>query len=197
LPFASRGFTGSSLEPPPAAPQGQGQVEEIEVFTSEELVVLLEVARTDWPEYHPFLLSLSRTVTITGKALVAPRRVVPRRYEPEAGRRPPKLADAPRGRGGDRGPIVHRAWRQILKRAGPRYRKIHKLHHTVASLLIVAGQPINYFRAQLGNHSAAFTWTVYGHLIPRANHGRVRPARHATVRNLRATARTATRPARR
>lgn len=57
----------------------------------------------------------------------------------------------------------------MLRRAGLRYRKIHTLRHSLASLLIEAGEPLPYVQQQLGHHSAAFTLKVYGHLMPRGS----------------------------
>ena len=82
---------------------------------------------------------------------------------------------------------IRRVWRRILKRAELRYRKPHTLRHTFASLLIQAGEPVTYVQKQLGHHSAAFTLTVYGHFIPRANHRGVDRLDDATSRNLAAT----------
>jgi len=81
-----------------------------------------------------------------------------------------------------------RVWTAILRRAGLRYRKPHVLRHTFASLLIQAGEPLTYVQQQLGHHSAAFTLTVYGHFIPRADHRAVDGLDDATSRNPGATA---------
>ncbi len=62
---------------------------------------------------------------------------------------------------------LRHVWRSILRRAEVRYRKIHCLRHTFASMLIEAGVPLPYIQRQLGHHSPAFTLKVYGHLIPR------------------------------
>lgn len=63
-----------------------------------------------------------------------------------------------------------RVWEPILRRAEIRYRKIHTLRHTFASLLITNGESLPYIQAQLGHHSPAFTLAVYGHLMPRRAH---------------------------
>ena len=44
-----------------------------------------------------------------------------------------------------------RVWEPILRRAEIRYRKIHTLRHTFASLLIANGESLPYIQAQLGH----------------------------------------------
>lgn len=80
-----------------------------------------------------------------------------------------------------------RTWRILLRRAELRYRKPHSLRHTYASLLIQAGEPLTYVQQQLGHHSPAFTLTVYGHFIPRADHRAVDALDDAPERNPAAT----------
>ncbi len=80
-----------------------------------------------------------------------------------------------------------RRWRRILDRAGVRYRKLHALRHTYASLLIQGGEPITYVQRQLGHHSPAFTLAVYTHFIPLSNRRAVDALDDATDRNLHAT----------
>jgi integrase len=80
-----------------------------------------------------------------------------------------------------------RVWTSILRLAGVRYRKPHTLRHTYASLLIQAGEPLTYVQQQLGHHSAAFTLTVYGHYLPRADHRAVDGLDDVTGRNPGAT----------
>lgn len=212
--------------------QDQTQVEEIEVFTPEELATLLEVAASDWPDYHAFLLCLARTGMRMGEGMALRwediewrARVILIRRTTRRGstsvtkngkaRRvdmSPQLASALQGwqtlqeaeaavAGQDPSPWVfpalrasrhtetttRRVWRRILKRAQLRYRKLHTLRHTFASLLIQAGEPVTYVQIQLGHHSAAFTLTVYGHFIPRAHHRGVDRLDDATERNPAAT----------
>ena len=50
-----------------------------------------------------------------------------------------------------------------------RYRKVHTLRHTFASLLIQGGEPITYVQRQLGHHSPAFTLAVYTHFVPQGD----------------------------
>lgn len=78
-------------------------------------------------------------------------------------------------------------WARILRRAELRYWKLHTLRHTFASLLIARGEAPTYVQKQLGHHSAAFTLTVYGHFVPRADHRGVDGLDDATGRNLYAT----------
>ena len=54
-----------------------------------------------------------------------------------------------------------------------RHVRIHDLRHTYASLLIEAGKELQYVQQRLGYHSAAFTLSVYGHLLPRERRGEV------------------------
>jgi integrase len=215
--------------------QNQAQVEEIEVFTPEELATLLDVAARDWPDYHPFLLCLARTGMRLGEAMALRwediewrARVILIRRTTRRGstsvtkngkaRRvdmSPQLGDALQGwqtlceaeaavAGRDPSPWVfpalrtvphadtniRRVWRRILTRAQLRYRKVHTLRHTFASLLIQAGEPITYIQTQLGHHSAAFTLTVYGHFVPRAHHRGVDRLDDVTGRNPAATDRS-------
>jgi len=81
-----------------------------------------------------------------------------------------------------------RRWRRILERADVRYRKLHTLRHTFASLLIQGGEPITYVQRQLGHHSPAFTLAVYTHFVPRGDRRAVDALDDATGRNLYATA---------
>jgi integrase len=60
-----------------------------------------------------------------------------------------------------------RVWRAVLRRASLRYRKIHTLRHTVASLLLEHRESLAYVSEQLGHSSPAITLKVYTHLIPR------------------------------
>jgi integrase len=83
--------------------------------------------------------------------------------------------------------VVRRLWVTIIRRTGLRYRKIHTLRHTFASLLLEAGEPILYVQTQLGHHSPAFTLKVYGHLLPRGSRRAVDTLDDATERNLHAT----------
>jgi integrase len=75
--------------------------------------------------------------------------------------------------GPDGGPIEYRraleTWRAILRRSGVRYRGLHALRHTFATLLLQHGEPLPYVRDQLGHHSIKLTVDTYGHLIPGAN----------------------------
>jgi len=67
----------------------------------------------------------------------------------------------------------HRVFMPLLKAAELRHIRIHDLRHTYASLLIEAGKELQYIQQQLGHHSAAFTLSVYGHLLPRDRRGEV------------------------
>jgi integrase len=78
-------------------------------------------------------------------------------------------------------------WIPLLKRAGLRYRKPHTLRHTVASMLIQAGESLAYVKEQLGHSSITITVDAYGHLIPGANKAAVDRLDDATRRNPRAT----------
>lgn len=61
-------------------------------------------------------------------------------------------------------------WRAVLRRAELRYRKIHTLRHTFASLLLERRESLKYVQEQLGHASPAITLTTYTHLIPRDGH---------------------------
>jgi len=88
---------------------------------------------------------------------------------------------------------LQNVWESILRQTGVRYRKIHCLRHTFASLLLAAGEDPIYVQKQLGHHSAGFTLKVYGHLIPRGERRGVDKLDDAIGRNPRATGETATR----
>jgi integrase len=207
----------------------QMEVEQVEVFTADEVDALLAAADA---EFRPFVLTLARTGMRLGEALAlrwedvdwAARTVLVRRSTrhgitsvPKNGKArrvdmSPQLCGALQGWqslleaeavvAGQAGPewvfpafrvahverTVNRAWQRTLRAAGLRYRKLHTLRHTFASLLIAAGEAPTYVQAQLGHHSAAFTLTVYGHFVPRADHRGVDRLDNATIRNPSATA---------
>jgi integrase len=58
------------------------------------------------------------------------------------------------------------AWKPMLEAAKVRHYKIHALRHFYASVQLSAGASVTYLQAQMGHHSAAFTLSVYCHLIP-------------------------------
>ena len=66
-----------------------------------------------------------------------------------------------------------RVWTPLLKTAKLQHRKMHNLRHTYASLMLQAGRETHFVAAQLGHADPAFTYKVYGHLIPRDRRGEV------------------------
>ena len=58
-------------------------------------------------------------------------------------------------------------WRPLLRRSGLRYRRIHTLRHTYASLLLERRASLAYVSEQLGHASSSVTLRVYTHPIPR------------------------------
>ena len=64
---------------------------------------------------------------------------------------------------------VRGRWRTLQRRAGVRYRTLHQLRHTFASLLLQQGEALVYVRDQLGHASIRLTVDTYGHLVPGAN----------------------------
>jgi integrase len=80
-----------------------------------------------------------------------------------------------------------RIWTPLLRRAGLRYRPLHQLRHTFASLLIEQRESLAYIRDQLGHHSIRLTVDTYGHLVPGSNRQAVDRLDDATFRNLPAT----------
>jgi hypothetical protein len=70
---------------------------------------------------------------------------------------------------------------------GPALSEASRPASHVLRLLIQAGEPLTYVQQQLGHHSAAFTLTVYGHFIPRADHRPVDTLDDVTGRNPDAT----------
>ncbi|MEE8303653.1 MAG: site-specific integrase [Candidatus Tectomicrobia bacterium] len=62
-----------------------------------------------------------------------------------------------------------RVWRPCLSKAGLRYRRMHDLRHTYATILIQQKESLAYIRDQLGHHSIKLTVDTYGHLVPGGN----------------------------
>jgi integrase len=65
----------------------------------------------------------------------------------------------------DESNLRRRVWGPLLAAAGVRHVRLHDLRHGYASLLLAKGKPLKFVQAQLGHHSAAFTLSVYGHLL--------------------------------
>jgi integrase len=213
----------------------QTQVEEIEVFTPDELTTLLEAAARDWPDHHMFLLCLARSGIRLGEALALRWEDIDWRSRVILIRRTTRRGSTSVTKNGKARRVdmsqqlgaalegwqtlqeaeaavagceasawifsalraarhaesnIRRVWRRLLSSVQLRYRKLHTLRHTFASLLIQAGEPVTYVQVQLGHHSAAFTLTVYGHFVPRAHHRGVDRLDDVTVRNPAATNRT-------
>ena len=66
-----------------------------------------------------------------------------------------------------------RVWRAVLRRASLRYRKIHTLRHTVASLLLEHRESLAYVSEQLGHSSPAITLMQADSVNPRETEGLV------------------------
>jgi integrase len=65
--------------------------------------------------------------------------------------------------------FTRRVWTPLLTLAGLRYRGIHQLRHTWASLLLMQGESPAYVSKQAGHSSIKITVDLYGHWIPGAN----------------------------
>ncbi|HSC70463.1 MAG TPA: site-specific integrase, partial [Candidatus Methylomirabilis sp.] len=65
--------------------------------------------------------------------------------------------------------FTRRVWTPVLTLAGLRYRGIHQLRHTWASLLLMQGESPAYVSKQAGHSSIKITCDLYGHWIPGAN----------------------------
>ena len=61
---------------------------------------------------------------------------------------------------------VRNVWRRLLTKAGLDYRKFHTIRHTVTSLLLSSGQPLNYVKETLGHQSIQVTVDTYSHFLP-------------------------------
>ncbi len=66
-----------------------------------------------------------------------------------------------------------KVWYRVLRHAQLRGVRLHDLRHTYASLLLQAGEPIGYVKAQLGHSSIQVTVDRYGHFVPGANRSAV------------------------
>src|SRR5579864_290564 len=60
---------------------------------------------------------------------------------------------------------MSRAWRDTLDATRVRPLRPYDMRHIFASLLITAGKNLLYVSRQMGHHSPAFSFTVYGHLM--------------------------------
>jgi integrase len=68
---------------------------------------------------------------------------------------------------------VRKAWGQIVEKSELRYRRIHDLRHTFASLLIQQGESLVYVKEQMGHASIQITVDIYGHLVQGGNRAAV------------------------
>lgn len=66
-----------------------------------------------------------------------------------------------------------RVWRPLLKEIGLRYRKVHAIRHTYATLMILQGANLVYVQRQLGHSSIKITVDLYTHWIEAAKRGDV------------------------
>jgi integrase len=65
--------------------------------------------------------------------------------------------------------IVRHWWRPMLRRLGLPLVKIHTLRHYYASRMIELGANAKQLSQDMGHHSEAFTFSVYGHLFKDAD----------------------------
>jgi integrase len=61
---------------------------------------------------------------------------------------------------------VGQAFGRLVASAGVPRIRLHDLHHTHASHLLMAGANVNVFSERLGHASASFTLDTYGHVMP-------------------------------
>ena len=66
-----------------------------------------------------------------------------------------------------------RVWGPLLKALGLRYRKVHAIRHTYATLMILDGASLVYVQRQLGHSSITITVDTYTHWIEAAGRGNV------------------------
>ena len=64
---------------------------------------------------------------------------------------------------------VRNYWRRLLDKTGLDYRKFHTVRHTVTSLLLSSGQPLNYVKDTMGHGSIQVTVDTYAHFLPSEN----------------------------
>lgn len=65
--------------------------------------------------------------------------------------------------------IREKHWKEDLKRAGVKYRKIHSTRHSFCSNLISAGEDVNYVSKLAGHSSTKMTLETYSKYIPNQN----------------------------
>ena len=68
---------------------------------------------------------------------------------------------------------VRKVWGLIVEKSELRYRRIHDIRHTFASLLIQQGESLVYVKEQMGHASIQITVDIYGHLVPGGNRAAV------------------------
>ena len=59
-----------------------------------------------------------------------------------------------------------RSARRLIKTAGVKPIKFHGMRHTVATLLLQAGQPVHVVSERLGHSKVSMTMEVYAHVLP-------------------------------
>ena len=64
---------------------------------------------------------------------------------------------------------IRNIWRRLLDKTGLDYRKFHTIRHTVTSLLLSSGQPLNFVKDTLGHGSIQITVDCYSHFFPSEN----------------------------
>ena len=57
-------------------------------------------------------------------------------------------------------------FRRVVKAAGVRLIKVHGTRHTVATLLLQAGVPVQVVAQRLGHAQISMTLEVYAHALP-------------------------------
>ena len=65
--------------------------------------------------------------------------------------------------------IARQWWRPMLRRLGLPVLKIHTLRHFYASRMIELGANAKQLSQDMGHHSEAFTFSIYGHLFKDAD----------------------------
>jgi integrase len=63
-----------------------------------------------------------------------------------------------------------REYLALIKTAGVRRIKMHGLRHTMATLLLQAGQPVHVVSERLGHTQVTMTLQVYAHVLPDMQH---------------------------
>jgi integrase len=139
----------------------------------------LEPRRGERPEWGPTKTGTSRTVTLGTETTT--RLLLHRKHQRELmmanrttykdhglvfAKEPEDLQRQTSALGQPCPALVGRHFRQVVKAAGVRAIKVHGTRHTVATLLLQAGVPVQVVAQRLGHAQITQTLDVYAHALP-------------------------------